>query len=321
MPASKRLRTVARGNPVPGVTGVLEAARGGQDQAKPNYGSADVRGNLLTRVITLQSFGGTDSFTIRVRFRNPNRAALTPFDAVSNHDGYTDTASIVRGTNAGAANVQSELRTATGDSSLTVTGTDDEGPFTVTQGTSDKHRDDYELQLVSLSGCSGTVTSGPVTYVDATGHVQAGTAGDGTLYPAANVTPSSPGRLPGEDVPLGYSVVTDGVGQTAQTTLVPVVIDEAVGGNDEVVIAGTEDASGGTGGNVIYSIFKTADDVPHSTVLTEDADADVTITGLDSATDYYVIGCTVTANTDFGSEAGLTERVSRPTAPVYFTTT
>jgi hypothetical protein len=119
-------------------------------------------------------------------------------------------------------------------------------------------------------------------------------------------------------VPLGYSIVTDGVGQTAQTTLEYVTIDTAPGGNDQVVIGSTEVASGGTGAVVGYSIFKTADDSPHSTVYTEDADGDVTITGLESAVDYYLIGFTQTVDTadDFHAE-----RVSRPSDPVYFTTT
>jgi hypothetical protein len=42
------------------------------------------------------------------------------------------TAALVSGTNGTAADVQSELRTLTGDASLTVTGTDNAGPFTVT---------------------------------------------------------------------------------------------------------------------------------------------------------------------------------------------
>jgi hypothetical protein len=67
-----------------------------------------------------------------------------------------------------------------------------------------------------------------------------------------------------------------------------------------------------------YSIFKTLDDAPHSTVYTEDADADVTVTGLADATDYYVIGFTQTVNTDGDAN---TERVSRPSPREYFTTT
>jgi hypothetical protein len=315
MGASKRLRTTGRGNPIAGVTGVLSRVRAGQDAfAGPNYGTSDVRGLLQTRVITLGSFGGTDAFKIRVEWRSAERID----ELVAGKEGTVETVAFVRGTNATAAAIQTALRTATAED-VTVAGTTDEGPFTVTQeDTASSQRSAWELSLVDLVGCSGHVTSGAVTYLDATGHILAGQAGDGTLYPAANTTASSPGRGAGLDVPLGYSIVTDGDGQTAQATLLPVVIDSAVGGNDQVVISGTEDASGGTSAIVGYSIFKTLDDAPHSTVYTEDADADVTVTGLDDATDYYVIGFTQTVNTDGDAN---TERVSRPSPREYFTTT
>ena len=77
----------------------------------------DRLGNLKTaagevQVVTPADFTGTDSFSLKV------------------DDDYT--VPFVRGTNATAAAMQTALRTLTGDTTLTVTGTTDEGPFTVT---------------------------------------------------------------------------------------------------------------------------------------------------------------------------------------------
>ena len=85
-----------------------------------------------------------------------------------------------------------------------------------------------------------------------------------------------------------------------------------------MVISGTEAASGGTGAVVGYAIFKTLNDAPHSVVYTEDADGDVTITGLESAVDYYVVGFTQTV---VGTDAAESSRVSGASAPEFFTTT
>jgi hypothetical protein len=267
----------------------MTAGRGGQDQyAGPNYGTADVAGLLTTRVITLGAVDATDEFKIRVEWRSAERID----ELVAGKEGTVETVAFVAGTNMTAADIQTALRTALNED-VTVAGTTDAGPFTVTQEDgSSSQRSAWELSLVDLVGMSGHVTS-------------AGAAGGSY-------------RGKGLDVPLGYSIVTDGDGQAAQATLVPPVIDSAVGADDSVVISGTEDASGGTGAIVGYSIFKTLDDAPHSTVYTEDADADVTVTGLADATDYYVIGFTQTVNTDGDAN---TERVSRPSPREYFTTT
>lgn len=300
MPAAGHIRNTAHGVPVPEVTGVLKRVRGGQQFV--NYGAADVRGVLKTRVITLLGYDGTDEFKIRVEFQSAERTD----QLTAGKEGTVESVAFVRGTNGTAAAIQAELRTLTGDSALTVSGTTDEGPFTVTQGdTSHAQRYGWELSLVDLVGCAGYVDSGPVTYVDATGKVS-----------TANTTASSPGRGAGKEVNLGYSIVTDGPGQTAQTELVPVTVDTAPGGDDQVVISGTEVASGGTGAIAGYAIFKTLTDDPHTVVYTEDADADVTVTGLADATDYYLVGFTQTANAN-----GRGERVSRATPPVFFTTT
>jgi len=84
---------------------------------RSNAAATDRLGNLKTaaaevQLVTLTDYDGTDSFALK--------------------DGYNSTVPFVRGTNATAAAVQTALRTLTGDASLTVAGTTDEGPFTVT---------------------------------------------------------------------------------------------------------------------------------------------------------------------------------------------
>lgn len=97
-------------------------------------------GNLKTavseiQVITMTSFTGTDSFTI-----TQNGATTIPF---------------VRGTNAAESDLQAALRTLTGDSTLTVTGTLDEGPYTVTY-VSEVYA--QPLFIITGTGCTGAVT-------------------------------------------------------------------------------------------------------------------------------------------------------------------
>lgn len=308
MAADKGLRTAGRGRPVPEVTGVLRRVRG---DLQGNMGFGDVRGRLKTRVITLNSFGGTDEFKIRVEFSSSRTNELQP-----GKEGTVETVAFVRGTNATAAAIQAELRTLTGDAALTVSGSTDAGPFTVTQGdTTSAHRQQWEFSLVDLVGCSGNVTSAAVSYSSSLG-LPGAAHKHGTDTGVS--TPTSPGRGAGAEVALGYSIVTDGGGQTAQTTLAPVTIDSAVGGNDQVAISGTEVASGGTGAVVGYAIFETLTDNPHSIVYAEDADGDVTVSGLLDATDYYVVGFTQTV---VGTDASERSRVSRATAPEFFTTT
>jgi hypothetical protein len=96
------------------------------------------------QVVTLTGFSGTDSFTLKLT-------------------GANETVAFVRGTNATAAAVQAALRTLTGDSTLTVTGTTDEGPFTVTW-VSQTTRQPL-LQQGTVSGCtlaSAVTTTGGV---------------------------------------------------------------------------------------------------------------------------------------------------------------
>lgn len=307
MPVTKRLRGTGHGTPIPLFTGVLRRQRG---DLGGNPGFGDVRGTLRTRVITLQSFGGTDEFKVRVEWVGSRTNELQ-----AGKEGVVETVAFVRGTNATAAAIQAELRTLTGDSTLTVTGTTDAGPFTVTQGTADKHRNSYELSLVDLVGCSGNVTSAKVTYVG-TAFLPGDVHKRGTDTGVA--TAAGPGRGAGLRVPLGQSIVTDGGGETAQTTLVQPTIDSMVGGDDQVVISATEVASGGTGAVVGYAIFETLTDNPHSVVYSEDADGDVTITGLANATDYYAVAFTQTV---VGSAVTERSRVSVASAPEFFTTT
>lgn len=74
--------------------------------------TADVITFINIQTLTLTSAGAGDSFTLGY-----NNAKTVPF---------------VIGTNGTAAAIQAALRTATGDTGLTVSGTTDIGPFTVT---------------------------------------------------------------------------------------------------------------------------------------------------------------------------------------------
>lgn len=297
MGVADRLRTddvAGGGTPAPLVGGKSRA----YDPLRANMGTGDVRGDgmNLTQVITLQSFAGTDSFKIR--------SYTFPVTGTSRLGGplVTDTVAFVRGTNATAAAIQTALRTATGDTTLTVAGTDDEGPFTVTFVGKSKHRQPL-FALVTLSGCSGTVGRTALTYDDVP---QTGTPG---TVPSTNGMPfdQESSRGINATVPLGHSIVTDGTGETAQSTLVPPTQVSAVGGTGQVVIDNTEASSGGTSAEVLYAIVNTTTGAVVSEDV-QDADADLTTTSL-AAGDYYLLGHTVTAN----------GRVSRAGLPQYFT--
>jgi hypothetical protein len=293
MPASKNLRDAGPaggGRPLAAVTTV---GRKGSDEV--NYGSGDVRGRLDTRVITINAATAGDSFKIRAIENAGRRQA-------------TDTAAFVIDTNSAAADLQAELRTATGDTGLTVTDTAGGTPYTVTFSDS-PHRSGVELQLVELVGVSGNITSGVVTYRN---------RGTNTELTAQAADTAAPGYAAGQDVPLGQSPVTNGVGQTARAEFVRPTIDSAVGGNDQVVVAGTVHASDGTSGVITYTVYRTDDDVATG-IVTEDADGDVTISSLESAVDYYVVGV---AQTDAPYMTDQVDsRVSPATPREYFTTT
>lgn len=301
MGVDKSLVVAGRGHRVPQQTGVT---RKRASTKGVNYGTADLRMNAQnTQVITLNSFAGTDSFKIRV-FKQARVARGAQYR--ESGAPYVDTAAFVRGTNATAAAIQAELRTATGDATLTVAGNTDAGPFTVTFVGMDPNG--YApFALVSLSGCSGNVTFPAVTYIDATGHAA-----------TANQTASTPGttNLVGIDAPLGTSVRDyDG------TVLIPPDMVSAVGGSGQVVIDTTEQAGGGTVLFAIRSQDETGADYTRGTpadiragkmvvVDSEDADGDATITGL-SAGDYELYYHTQTA----------LGRVSRSGPAEFFTVT
>ena len=288
MGVAKTLRTTIHGHPVAQVTGVVDRREAGASPA-PNMGAGDVRGNnQSTQVITLGSFTGTDSFKIQVRYPHPELAD-------------EETAAIVRGTNAAAADVATALENLNGLSDVTVTGTTDEGPFTITfvtdvvldnTGTTDlRYRGvGAVLMLSDLSGCSGHVTVTDPSYIDATGKAS-----------TADQTPSFPGAHAGDVIPLGYSAESD----TKDGTLLPPVIDSAIGASLTVAILGTEDASGDS---VLYVICD-ADTGAVESIQT-DADADVAATTL-TAGENFLVGYSVTV-------AG---KVSKPSPREYFTVT
>lgn len=91
--------------------------------------------NDETTVVTLTSFTGTDSFKL-VR-------------------GGVQTAAFVRGTNATAALIQTEIRDVWDDNTLTVSGTTDEGPFTITSRDL-KHQP--VISMGTVSGCTGALS-------------------------------------------------------------------------------------------------------------------------------------------------------------------
>lgn len=101
----------------------------------------DVRPNRV-QVVTLTDFSGTDSFTLGYVLDGGARGTSIAF---------------VRGTNATAAAIQAELRTVTGDSALTVAGTTDAGPFTITHTKATFTRG-FPRYTVNGTGCTGVVT-------------------------------------------------------------------------------------------------------------------------------------------------------------------
>lgn len=127
-------------NPVPSApAGVFRGD--GDPGTLENTDFADLRQDRV-QVVTLSSFAGTDSFTLTVRLDSGGRITTVAF---------------VRGTNATAAAIQTALRTATGDTALTVTGTTDEGPFTITH-TKATFRKLFPKYTVNGTGCTGVVT-------------------------------------------------------------------------------------------------------------------------------------------------------------------
>lgn len=290
MGTAKRLRTddvAGGGTPQPLVGGVSRAT----DVTRANMGAGDVRyDSARTTVITLQAPTAADSFKLGAYAQGADGDFAR-----------TDTAALVIGTNCAASDLQSELRTATGDSSLTVTGTTDVGPFTVT------HALKGQPQLVAhtLSGMSVSIAPGTLAYDDP------GTQSS-SLYNGIVFDPESSKGFQAT-VPLGYAIETDGTGQAAGTELAPPTVVSAVGGSGQVVIDTTEVASGGTSAVVLTALRKL--EAPAGswatewvTVDNEDADGDQTIASL-SAGNYVALFHTQTAN----------GRVSRPAAPVYFT--
>lgn len=86
------------------------------------------------QVVTLTSWGAGDSFKL-------------------SYNGSA-TAAFVNATNGAAADIEAELITLTGDAGLTVTGTDDAGPFTVTFSETPVDI----LTVTNAVGCTGAVT-------------------------------------------------------------------------------------------------------------------------------------------------------------------
>jgi hypothetical protein len=100
----------------------------------------DIRKNL-TQLITLADISAGDEFTLTF-------------------PGLGTTAAFTEGADMTAAAIQTALRSLTGDSALTVTGTTDTGPFTVTfSGARLTQGKPWKLMTVTGTGMSGTVTA------------------------------------------------------------------------------------------------------------------------------------------------------------------
>jgi hypothetical protein len=251
-------------------------------------GTADVRGDSLrTTVITLLGFGAGDEFKLRAYAQG-----------VDGDFAGTDTIAFTHGTDAASTDLQTALRTATGDASLTVSGTTDSGPFTVTYVAK---KGQPELVAHSITGGAAVqISHGALAYDDPA--TQSSSVYNGIVF-----DPES-SRGFGADVPLGHSIVTDGTGQTRGTTLAPpTAVTASSGDSGATTIDTTEVSSGGTSAEVLYAVLPLEGGDP-VVVDNQDADGDLTISGL-AAGNYVVLAHTVTAN----------GRVSRPWAPVYIT--
>jgi hypothetical protein len=107
-------------------------------------GRFDARGSRIV-VVTLSSFGGTDSFTITFQEADGT---------------YATTAAIVRGTNAAASDVQTAVRAVlTGTDLTTVAGDTDAGPYTITFNDAEYFSRRFP-RIVSINGtgCTGAVS-------------------------------------------------------------------------------------------------------------------------------------------------------------------
>lgn len=112
---------------------------------KAAFGGGDM--NQTTQVITLSGFDGTDAFKLT-------------------WNGTEGGTTFTRGTNATEAAIQTALRTATGDTGLTVTGTVDAGPFTVVFSNPALA---YEVTVTSgTGGTTGATTATKFAFVPPT---------------------------------------------------------------------------------------------------------------------------------------------------------
>jgi hypothetical protein len=251
-------------------------------------GTGDVRYKALTTyTLTPLGAGAADTFQVGFYSLGADGALVR-----------TDTTDLAY--NANAATVQTAVRTASGDTGMTVTGGGDGVTPWVITPTLALIADPVVTALTA--GFAMQVSRTAPAYDDPT--VQSIT--NGPLNGIVFDQESSDGI--GEDVPLGYSIITDGTGQSDGTVLAPPTVDGAAGGSGQVVITTTEVASGGTGAVVLIALHVVDEDfATWATVDSEDADGDVTISSL-AAGDYVMLVHTQTAN----------GRVSRPAAPVYF---
>lgn len=126
----------------PAVVAAADVAAGDALRVSPTTdGTADGIYQDESQVVTLTGFAGTDSFKLTF--------------------GGQETVAFVRGTNATAADIEAGLEdlSTIGDGNVTVTGTTDSGPFTVTFAGDLANANTGAITVTSAVGCTGAVTS------------------------------------------------------------------------------------------------------------------------------------------------------------------
>ena len=297
MGTSKRLRSddiSGGGTPTPLVDGESFP----HNPTRANMGTGDVRQTARrarTVILTELGAGVGDTFMVGAYSLGVDGDFVR-----------TDTAALAYNATA-ATTVQTALRTATGDTTLTCADNAG-GPYTVTYVLLEG------LPELVVHTCTGAmavqVTRSALTYDDVP---KTGTAG---TVPSTNgiMFDQESSKGIGATVPLGYSIDSRGTGQTRGTELLPPVVDGFAGGTGSVVVTSTADASDGSDGVALIVVRKLelASGSYQYAAHTEDADGDATITL--AAGDYVGVIHAVTQAAD----ATTGGQVSRGSAPTYF---
>lgn len=137
----------------PGITGLADDDTGSAT-ADSVYKINSILPALLGAKITLDRTGKPE---IQVITLTDEAGAPDPGDEFKVVCEGNTTAAFVIGTNCAATDIQTALRTASGDSGLAVSGTTDEGPFTVTWSTSEGNQ--AQMTTTGVSGMTSAVVT------------------------------------------------------------------------------------------------------------------------------------------------------------------